>query len=506
MLVQDQREVTGFLCDPHTYRSAGPVEVIETHISRIFLVGSRAYKLKRAVKLPYADFSTPERRLATCRNEVELNSPTAPGLYLGVRRITRDGAGALAFDGSGELVDAVVEMARFDQAALFDRMAVEGRLSPPLMASVAHMIAAFHRNAPVVHASNGSANIAGVLAINEAGFATSSVFPEAKVAELAALFRATLERHAALLDAREARGRVRRCHGDLHLRNICLLEGQPRLFDCIEFNEQIATTDVLYDLAFLLMDLWHRGFPELANLVVNRYLDEVDDDDGFVVLPFLMAIRAAVRAHVTATQVAEGSDSAKLVAQAKSYFDLAGVLLRPASARLIAIGGLSGTGKTTIAEALACRVGVAPGARIVESDRVRKALHGVSAETHLPDEAYLPEASERVYGEMGSRAGAILASGGAVVVDAVFDRVAERRRIERCASDLEVPFTGIWLEADPDTLRRRVSERRGGPSDADVGVLLKQLQRDTGEITWRRVNAARPPAAVVEDILSQSPG
>ncbi|TIV74097.1 MAG: aminoglycoside phosphotransferase, partial [Mesorhizobium sp.] len=220
-------------------------------------------------------------------------------------------------------------------------------------------------------------------------------------------------RHAGLLDRREAAGRVRRCHGDLHLRNICVFDGEPRLFDCIEFNDQIATVDVLYDLAFLLMDLWHRGFPQFANLVMNRYLDDADDEDGFVLLPFLMAVRAAVRAHVTATQVEESSqDSTKLIAEARSYFHLAQTLLAETPPRLVAIGGLSGSGKTTVAEALAAQIGAPPGARIVESDRIRKAMHGVAAETRLPAKAYRPGVSERVYRQIAWLAELILAEGG----------------------------------------------------------------------------------------------
>ena len=308
MIVEDQQSVAAMLMDPAAYGESGPVEAIETHISRIFLVGQRAYKIKRAVRLPYVDFSTPALRLAACEKEVELNSRTAPGLYLGVRRITREAGGELAFDGSGELVDAAIEMVRFDQSKLLDRMAVGGELTPALMTAVARMIVRYHRGAPEIHRGSGSSNLAGVLAINEAGFATSHVFDEAEIKAFTGIFRTALARHCELLDRREAAGKIRRCHGDLHLRNICLFDGEPRLFDCIEFNDQIASIDVLYDLAFLLMDLWHRGFPELANLVMNRYLDEADDEDGFILLPFFMAVRAAVRAHVTATQIEEGSD------------------------------------------------------------------------------------------------------------------------------------------------------------------------------------------------------
>lgn len=503
MIAQDQKNAVTFLAETFSQGSAASIETIETHISRIFLVGDRAFKMKRAVKLPYVDFSTPELRRTACCTEVALNSATAPGLYLGVKRITRETDGGLVFDGNGELVDAIIEMKRFDQSLLLSRMAKAGALTPDLMTRTALTIARFHNEAPVVHAGAGTANLAGVLDINRAGFATSSVFGKKEVEILDDAFRAALSRHTDALDKREAAGKVRRCHGDLHLRNICLLDGQPRLFDCIEFNDQIATVDVLYDLAFLLMDLWHGDLQDLANLVANRYLDETDNEDGFTLLPFLMAVRAAVRAHVTGTHVQEGGDpSGSLRAEARAYFDLATELLKPRPARLIAIGGLSGSGKTTIAEALAAQVGAAPGARIVESDRIRKALHGVPPETRLPDKAYVPGVSERVYREMARRSDLILAEGGSVVADAVFDRPPDRLRIEQVAMERHAPFLGVWLDVSPDVMWRRVDQRRGGPSDATVDILSRQLKRDAGTITWHRLDAARRPTRIVSDILA----
>lgn len=505
MITDEQTAAIVFLTDPATHGLTGPVETIETHISHIVLAGERAFKMKRAVKLPYVDFSTPALRLAACEKEVELNSETAPGLYLGVRRLTREADGHLVFDGKGEVVDAAVEMRRFDQSALLDRMAEVGKLTPALMTDTARMIVRFHRGAPVVHAGGGAANMEGVLDINRAGFATSHVFAPEEVERFDATFRAALARHATLLDRREQAGKVRRCHGDLHLRNLFLDQSEPRLFDCIEFNDQIATVDVLYDLAFLLMDLWHRDLAELANLVMNRYLDEADDEDGFVLLPFFMAVRAAVRAHVTATQIEEGSNAAnRLRGEARAYFDLATRLLTPHPPRLVAIGGLSGAGKTTVAEALAPYIGPPPGARIVESDRIRKALHGVAAETRLPDKAYRREVSDRVYREMAWRAGLILSEGGSVVTDAVFERPNDRVRIEQVAVERDAPFDGIWLEAPADVLWQRVGQRSGGPSDATVDVLSRQLQRNAGEIGWQRIDAARRPMRIVADILSFS--
>lgn len=471
MIVDDQQSVTAFLLDSASYGATGPVEAIDTHISRIFLTGERAYKMKRAVKLPYVDFSTPALRLAACEKEVELNSKTAPGLYLGVRRVTREADGKLAFDGPGQLVDAAIEMVRFAQSKLLDRMATAGELTPVLMTTVARMIVGYHRAAPTVHNGSGSSNMAGVLDINEAGFATSHVFAKAEVTSFAEAFRTAHARHAGVLDRREAAGKVRRCHGDLVVE-----------FDAIE----------------------KAG---LANLVMNRYLDEADDEDGFVLLPFFMAVRAAVRAHVTATQVEEGStDSDKLIAEARSYFELARTFLQQTPPRLVAIGGLSGSGKTTVAEALAAHVGAPPGARIVESDRIRKAMHGVPAETRLPDRAYRPEVSDRVYHEMACRAGLILSEGGSVVADAVFDRPADRERIEKAARSRAIRFSGFWLEADPLVLWQRVSDRKGGPSDATIDILSRQLQRNATQSSWQKINADRKLADTVAELSGFSEG
>ncbi|MGC9370880.1 MAG: AAA family ATPase [Paracoccaceae bacterium] len=495
MSPDDQSAVIAFLAAPETHGIDTPVEVIETHISKVFLAGDRAYKLKRAVKLPYADFSTPEIRLATCQKEFDLNAPAAPGLYLGVRRITRAAGGGLEFDGEGALLDAVVEMVRFRQRALFDRMAEAGELTPALMDGLAATIADFHARAPVMP-GGGFDNMSAVLDINAAGFRTSDVFSPDEIAVLDRACRDRLARHAAELDQRAEQGMIRRCHGDLHLRNICLFEGQPRLFDCIDFSDQIATVDVLYDLAFLLMDLWHRDLGALAGRVANRYFDEIGTDEGFGLLPFLMAVRASVRAHVTATFAqGAGARAAREAAAARRYYDLALALLAEAPPRVVAIGGLSGSGKTTVAEALAPALGAPPGARIVESDRTRKAMFGVKSDVPLPQEAYRPEVSDRVYARLSERACALVGQGGSVLVDAVFDRPDRRAALEAAVSG--APFAAFWLEADADTLRQRVGARRGGPSDADLKVLEAQLARDLGEMTWVPIAADGPPGTVV---------
>lgn len=470
----------------------GKVDTVTTHISRIFLGRDRVFKLKRAVRFPYLDFSTPERRLAACAAEVALNSRTAPTLYLGVHRITREPDDTLTFDGAGELIDAAVAMRRFPEADLFDTMARDGRLQPGHVAELASVLAAFHDAAEVHHDRGGAAAMGEVLAMNEVGLRASGLISAARAEALTARFRVILNRHAGLLDRRRAAGKVRRCHGDLILRNICLFEGRPTPFDAIEFSEVLATVDVLYDLAFLLMDLWHRDRFELANHLFNRYLDAADEADGIGLLPFMMAVRAAIRAHVTAAQVEGAEGAAGIRAEALAYVDLAEKLLTDAPAGLLAVGGFSGSGKSSVAAAAAAWIGAAPGARIVSSDRIRKRLHGVGALTRLPASAYDPAMSERVYGTMRDEAGRILASGQGVVADAVFDRPPERAAIEAVARAKGVWFCGIWLEAPIATLGRRIHARIDDPSDATAAVLAGQVVRGCGPVTWRRLDSDRP--------------
>ena len=502
MQLEDQSEVIRFLSDPSTYGATDKVEVIETHISVVFLVGDRAFKLKRAVKLPYADFSTPDLRRHYCQRELELNGRAAPEIYRAIRRITRSRDGRLVFEGSGEPVDFVVEMLRFDQRDLFDRMAADHRLTTAIMEETADRIIAFHKTAPIMHTEGGAANIAGVLAINEAGFQTSHVFDDAVIEALNRRFRQMLDHHATLLNQRETKGCVRLCHGDLHLRNLFFGADGPRMFDCIDFNDKIATIDTLYDLAFLLMDLWHGGEKHFANIVMNGYLDRTDEETGLALLPFFMAVRAAIRAHVTGTRIEEDGDhDGSLTASAVSYVDLASDLLKKQQPVLIALGGFSGSGKSTLAEHLAPKLGLPPGARIQESDRIRKAMFGTPPRERLPLQAYQPEVSARVYRDLVRRCIEGASGGAAVIVNAVFDRPEDRQMIEQAARDHGIVLHGFWLDVDRQTLIKRVKARPKGVSDADLDVLEKQLSKDIGVMGWTRIDASRAIEDVGRDIL-----
>ncbi len=254
--------------------------------------------------------------------------------------------------------------------------------------------------------------------------------------------------------------------------------GRPTLFDCIEFNDDIAIIDVLYDQAFLLMDLEHRGLRTLANALFNRMVERTGDIDGLALLPLFLSTRAAVRAKVEASA---GKDQS-----ARAYFDHAVKAIDPPGPKLVAVGGLSGSGKTTVARKLAPAIGPAPGAVVLRSDVLRKELHGVGETDRLPPDAYTPEMTRRVYAELVDRARRILSAGHGVVVDAVHARPEERKALEDMARELGVPFRGVWLEADPDTLIARVKARTGDASDADEDVVRRQLTYDIGPLSWPR--------------------
>ncbi len=495
MSMASQNETICFLGSPDAFGGgAEGVEMISTHISIVLLTGARALKLKRSVRLPYLDLSTPERRLAMCEQELLLNRRTAPELYRAVHRITREPNGALALDGQGELVDAVLEMERFDENALFDRMAQAERLAASDMAELAAAIARLHRSAAVSEDGDGAGRMERVLAVNERAFAMADILPHSEVEPVAAACREALARYAGLLDRRAREGKVRRGHGDLHLRNICLFQGKPLLFDCLEFDEDLATVDILYDLAFVLMDLWHRKREALANLLFNRYLDAIGDESGMRLLPFFMAVRAAVRAHVTALDA--GRPEAERSAEAQAYLRLCCDLLKVRPPMLVAVGGYSGSGKSTLAASVAPMLGSPPGARIAASDRIRKKLHGVPAEARLAAEAYGADISAKTYRVMMQMAEGALAQGSAAVADAVFDRRIDRERIGEVARCAGVPFCGLWLQAPQDTLVRRVAARRGDPSDATPNVVMEQIARHGAATEWTRIAAQQGPGAV----------
>ncbi len=488
-------------------RLTGAAAPVETHISAVFVGEEEAFKLKKAVALGFLDFTTLAAREHFCQRELELNRRfAAPGIYREVLPVTRGPDGALRLGGEpGEAMEWVLRMARIPDDAFLDRIAARGGLTPALLDGLADAVVAMQEAAERVAGIDAPAAMRSVIEGNRAA-ALAAGLPAVRVEAWSAAAGAALQRLAPVLAARAAEGRVRRCHGDLHLGNLCLWDGKPTPFDALEFDEALARIDVGYDLAFLLMDLearavagpaleeeWRRGLGgrAAANRVLNRVLARTGDYGLLVPLPLWLSLRAMIRAHVEATR---GGEAAPYLAAAEGF-------LRPAEARVVAIGGLQGTGKSRLARALAPALGPAPGAVILRTDEIRKRRFGVAPEQRLPPEAYAEPVSEAVHAELFAAAEAAARAGHAAIADAVFLDPANRAGIEAAARAAGVRFDGLWLEAPLDLLRRRIGARHHDASDATVAVLERAARTDAGPIAWHRVDASGDPVPLARAAL-----
>ena len=496
-----QLETIAWLSTSQAYGGDGAhVTRIDTHASVIFLAGDRAYKLKRQVRYDYLDYSTAERRRICAVREVRLNRRTAPTLYRGVRAVTREADGSLALDGAGPAIDWLVEMVRFADDAQLDRLAARRALALDLMPALADAVVKLHDLAEWRFDRGGCEGMVEIITGNRAGLDRygSHVLDPAACRRLTDDSLSMVELHEVLLEARRRLGFVRWGHGDLHLGNVCLLAGVPTLFDCVEFNAAIACGDVLYDLAFLLMDLIHRRLPRHANAVFNRYVEVTGDTGGLALCPLYLATRAAVRAKTAATSArvqptVAAAEHAR--GEARRYLRLAERLLTPRVASLVCVGGLSGSGKSTLARRLAAEVGPAPGAVILRSDYVRKRLLGVSPTTRLDASGYTESINRRVYRAIAEQASEVLRAGHAVVVDAVFANPLDRATLHDLAWINGARFAGLWLDTPLVTRVERLTRRTHDVSDATTAVAMRQDTTDLPK-TWRRLDASGDRAQV----------
>jgi aminoglycoside phosphotransferase family enzyme/predicted kinase len=485
-------------------RAGGPwgvaPEVIETHAALVFLTDDRAFKMKKPVSLGYLDFTRLDVRRDTLARELVLNRRTAPGIYLQTVPVVAAGD-AFRLGGQGEAVEWLLEMRRFPDAALLSHLWEMKALTEPMIERLARHAARFHDEVPVVAGADWPASVGRVLTENAADLRSQrSPFEAAGLDDELAL------RDALLVAARTPLVRqtadVRHCHGDMHLGNVFLDGDEPTLFDCIEFDDFYAVIPPLYDLSFLLMDLLVRGEQRLANRALNAWVNERETSlwpeviASLPLLPLYLAIRAEIRAKVEARRPG-GAEAARRYLQHATDFATDG---RP---RLLAIGGFSGTGKSTLAKAIAWQMGGACGALHLRTDEIRKRLAGVRMTDTLPPSSYTAVASDRVYDTMIDLARMALSAGVPVIVDAVFSKEAERQAVERISAELGVPFDGLWLEAPRAVLEARLRGRKGDASDADVVVLEAQLAYQLGEMRWGCVDVSGHPAQVEAEVLSR---
>lgn len=510
-ITEDQDPLVAWLQTPGVLAATAP-EVIETHGAFVFLAGDRAYKLKRAIRYDFMDFGTLAKRTAASRAELALNRRTAPELYLGLRPVYRDGeSGGFELGPMGDapeahpaLAEHLIVMRRFDAAATFDRLAVQGALTGVDIDRLAHAIARFHL-AATPDPERGAAERLATVSRRTMNviLAGGAVLGDTTAASLDRQMLTALRETAGEVEARGQAGYIRRLHGDLHLGNVAMIDGRPVIFDALEFNDAMATVDVLHDAAFLVMDLWEKGAGELAARAWSRYLAEMDDYAGLTLGPLFVSMRAAVRAKValSTADLATGAAKAAHEAEARAYADATARALARPETRLVAVGGLSGSGKTTLARSFAADLAPATGAVHLRSDALRKHLAGVAFEDRLPAGAYTREASAAVYAGLLERAEQVLRQGVPVILDAVYAEPAERIAVAELAARLGAPFQGFWLDLPLAARQQRIAGRADDASDATAAVAAKQADYDIGRMDWARIDAGADAAAAARRVL-----
>ena len=497
-------------------RTGAPVRLIETHISWLLLTDALAWKLKKPLRLAFLDFTTLAVRRHCCEEEVRLNARLAPAIYLGVEEV-REGPEGPRFGGAGELVDAAVRMRRFADGALWSERLAAGTLEARHIDAMAQRLVAFHRQAAVAPPGSGfgtAAVHAGALRRLIDGIDAWCVAPHPLAAGWASLrlfVEGECERLAPFFERRLRLGRVRECHGDLHLGNALILGDEPAAFDGIEFDDALRWIDVLYDVAFLAMDLMAHGRSDLAMRLVDGTLEQGGDHEGLPGLRFFLVARALVRAEVTALGEAQGLAAASGTT-ASGYLKTAMTLARTTGGRLAITHGLPGSGKSFVSQGLV----ESAGAIRVRSDVERKRLFGLapleSSGSLEAGSVYGPQATARTYARLHELAKAALEAGWPVVVDAAFLRRDERATLAELARTLGVPFSILDCRAPMPVLRRRIEERLAGAADAseaDLAVLERlgaAVEPLDAEESRRAItidaDARLPPARVAQAWLA----
>jgi aminoglycoside phosphotransferase family enzyme/predicted kinase len=488
------------LSDPAAYAyPVDRVEVHHTHISVVFLAGPFAYKVKKPVNLGFLDFSTLEKRRHFCEEEVRLNRRLAREVYLGVVPVSRTGL-RVQMEGQGEAVEWAVKMKRLPEEATLEKRLQRGQVEVGLLKALARKVATFHAGAEggehisafgrfEVVARNARENF------DQVAPQVGTTLSQAVCERLRGLTEEALARLRPLIEGRAERGVPRDTHGDLHLDHVYLFpESTPPadlvIIDCIEFNERFRFADPVSDMAFLVMDLGFHGRRDLARAFAEEYFRASGDNEGQALLRFYVAYRAAVRGKVEGFELLEKeipeAERIAALAKARAHWLLAlGELETPGRRPcLVLVGGLPGTGKSTLAHGIAERADC----RLIRSDLVRKELAGLpareSARSPFEEGIYAPAWNERTYAECLCRAEKLLFEGKRVIVDASFGEEKRRQVFLEAAARLAVPAVFMLCQADPEVTRGRLECRRGDASDADWSVYRKATER------WEEIGTA----------------
>ncbi|MBE9117560.1 AAA family ATPase [Lusitaniella coriacea LEGE 07157] len=461
---------------PHPVKET--IELIQTHASYVFLTGDYAYKVKKAVDFGFFDYSTIEKRQHFCQEEVRMNQQLAPEIYLEVLPITQSGT-QLSLGDNGEPIEYAIKMRQFPQEMLWSQRFEKGELTLKIMEELGRVVAQFHLNAPTNEYISSFGEIAKIEAAFDENYRQSE--PYIGIVQTQQQFEETkqfteyfFDREKELFAYRRRKGWIRECHGDLHLRNICSWQDKIRLFDRIEFNEEFRFVDVMYDVAFTVMDLEARGRVDLGNAFLNAYIEQTGDWEGLQVLPLYLSRQAYVRAKV-ASFLLDDSDIPQEEKQqahqtAANYYRLAWEYTRSRQGKLIVMSGLSGSGKTTVARELARQLG----AIHLRSDAVRKHLAGIELQETGGNEIYTPQMSEKTYNRLLELGKMLVSRGFPTILDAKYDRAPLRKPIIEWCQSQDYPLQILHCTAPIEVLRDRVRQRTGDISDATPDLILHQ--------------------------------
>ncbi|MDJ0841147.1 MAG: AAA family ATPase [Acidobacteriota bacterium] len=464
---------------PHPVRE--PILLQQTHISYVLLTGPYAYKVKKPICLPFLDFSTTTLRGKNLRLELERNKGFSPDLYLEVLPISRNDKGIYRF-GAGNVSDYALKMNEFPQEALWSHRFENGCLTQSMVTALGRKVALMHASAltgPEITAYGDPSVVEGVIEGNykETEQFVGTLQDPAQLEQTRLFTRHLLNRRADLLIERQQGGFIRACHGDLHLNNVITWRGQAQVFDCIEFNEEFSNIDTLYDAAFILVDLEHRNRTDLAWQFMNTYLEYTGDYRGAVLLPLYASMRAYVRAKIYSFQTVDSERSPeeqrKAAIKAEAFYKLACWFTRARHRGLWAVGGLSGSGKSTVSAWLAQRLGAVH----VRSDAVRKHLCGMPLDQRGSDAVYTTAMNKRTYDTLAETGFYLASQGIPVILDAKYDRRSERGKLRDLAAQYGLPVHFIQCEAPEALLRYRLSHRKGDVSDATADLISRQVMQ-----------------------------
>ncbi|WNZ23358.1 AAA family ATPase [Leptolyngbya sp. NK1-12] len=457
---------------------AAAVQLIQTHISYVLLTGEFAYKVKKPLNFGFLDYSTLEARKHFSEEELRLNQRGAAEIYLEVVPITQTGD-RYQLGGEGDIVEYAVKMRQFPQDTLLTNLFERGELTPDLIQQLARVIAEFHRKTTTNDYIRSFGEVSQVRQAFDENFEQTAQYiggpqTQQQFDETKAYCDRFFAEQEPLFKQRIAADRIRECHGDLHLRNICYWNGKLLLFDCIEFNEPFRFVDTMYDIAYIVMDLEARNRPDLSTLFLNTYAEETGDWEGLQVLPIYISRQTYVRAKVTSFLLNDPGvpHHEKQVAHdtAALYYRLAWQYSQSRQGRLILMCGLSGSGKSTTARQVADKLG----AIHVRSDAVRKHLGGVPLYERGGNELYTPEMTQKTYEKLLELGTALAQQGYTVILDAKYDRQALRQAVIQQATTAQLPLQIIHCDAPRELLQQRLQHRTGDIADATVDLLAKQ--------------------------------